>query len=307
MMKKSLEQNQTMQADFLGLVEDMDVHSKVVREMADAVGLREAHMEAAGRHLAFQARRAGLQVEAQAPSPGRPGAHSPPADAQPPVQRASAPRALLNAAEVEVEALLLQMVSDVREIEETFALAELVSSEDFVTCVDAVVAKQARLASMERAGADACASVSTLLTQLAAERAARPTMLASAAHTRVPGLAEAALEAAKLLGLQKGERTKPTGRQPSTHGLPRPPSVTSMASMAESAPDSGLRSVQLALAQLDTVMSVRFGGEASTVQNPLASRTASPVALVRGPSGSSGLLSSLPAAPQEAPAEAPST
>ena len=273
-VRKSAEQTASMEADFRKLHDELTVHNRVLLEFMDAVSAREAHMEEKGRRLQAVARSAGVELEG---GPGFPRTASQgnfsgmgedeAASSSPPLcDRKVTPRALLSELEEEAEVLLTELASDVQEVEETFALAELVTSEDFVSTCDAVLAKQIRLQAMERSGSDACQAVSQLLAKLAEDRAARPTMLATAARTRVPGLAEAAAEAAALLGLGKLAGGGLGGRKPSSvnveggGGMPRPARTASGGNLAGNSPgNSSLRTVQATLTALDGIMSMRFG------------------------------------------------
>jgi hypothetical protein len=116
-----------------------------------------------------------------------------------PSMRITQPRVALYTAEAELEAILDALARDADLASETFAMAELISSEDFLTRMDAASTKHARMTVMDRKGAEACASVQALLSGLAAERAARPSLQAVAARSHMPGLAAAAAAAAALL------------------------------------------------------------------------------------------------------------
>jgi voltage-gated potassium channel Kch len=329
MMKKSAEQTASLEAEFRKLHDDLAVHNRVLLEIIDAVSTREAHMEEKGRRLQALARSIGVNLEgirrtnsmtsapaedADAPSPPPPP--PPPAAPPPPLpplcDRRATPRAVLIARETEVEVLLADLAGDgawsrvfdcvadltrsasaVREVEETFALAELVTSEDFVSTCDAVLAKHSRLQAMESAGNDACHAVSQLMALLSEERAARPTMLATAARTRVPGLAEAAAEAAAILGLGRLAGVGLGGGRkshidPSAGGLMRTGRTGSSGTLLSGAASPATissRTVLATLATLDGIMSMRFGMSEPSSHRGSVRKDAGAPAQPRAPDG----------------------
>jgi potassium voltage-gated channel Shab-related subfamily B protein 2 len=135
-----------------------------------------------------------------------PSPPSPPSAPLPPTasKRSLLPRCALSDAEAELESLLDALSRDADAARETFAMAELISSEDFLTRMDAAMTKHHRLAVMDRKGGEACAAVQALLGALAAERAARPSLVMTAASTHMPSLAAAAAAAAALLAERGG-------------------------------------------------------------------------------------------------------
>ena len=206
----------TLGAEFAELKAELEVHTGVLDEIVNVAHARAVAMEERGAAMRDAAERAGLgSVLHSAPSydPSDEGEaarrderaardsqnqHSPARSNDTP-RRSAVPRPALGAAEAELELLLAELEQDAQAAGETFAMAELISSEDFLTRMDAAATKHHRLAAMDVKGSEACAAVHALLASLAADRAARPSLEAAAEATHVPGLARAAAAAAALL------------------------------------------------------------------------------------------------------------
>jgi hypothetical protein len=221
----------TLGAEFAELKAELEVHTGVLDEIVNVAHARSAAMEERGVALRDAAARAGLAAALHQPPPGADEAaqRSPkgngeddddvsgasPARAFDSPLRALTPRPALGAAEAELELLLDEFAQDAQAASETFAMAELISSEDFLTRMDAAATKHHRLAAMDRKGVEACAAVQALLSSLAQERAARPSLETTAQATHVPGLMAAAAAAAALLagnGITLGGTGSPSVR-----------------------------------------------------------------------------------------------
>ena len=205
----------TLGAEFAELKAELEVHSGVLDEIVNVAHARAVAMEERGAAMRDAAERAGLGGALHAPAScdedgddddssrderraSREQQHSPARSGATP-RRSAVPRPVLGAAEAELELLLAELGQDAQAAGETFAMAELISSEDFLTRMDAAATKHHRLAAMDAKGSEACAAVHALLASLAAERASRPSLEAAAEATHVPGLAAAAAAAAALL------------------------------------------------------------------------------------------------------------
>ena len=197
----------TLGAEFAELKAELVVHSGVLEEVVNVAHARAVAMEERGVAMRDAAARAGLGAalrqpynEVVASDEGDEGlAQQSPAPADGSPRRSTLARPTLGAAEAELETLLAELEKDAQAAGETFAMAELISSEDFLTRMDAAATKHHRLAAMDAKGSEACAAVHALLASLAAERASRPSLEAAAEATHVPGLAAAAAAAAALL------------------------------------------------------------------------------------------------------------
>lgn len=209
----------TLGAEFAELKAELEVHTGVLHEIVDVAHARADAMEQRGVQLRDAAARAGLGdalhrtppargVSCADDGPDEPfggGAESPrdsPARAfeSPRMPRRSAAgMPTLGAAEAELELLLDELGQDTQAAAETFAMAELISSEDFLTRMDAAATKHHRLTAMDRKGKEVCSAVQALLGSLAEERASRPSLETAALATHVPGLVAAAHAAASVL------------------------------------------------------------------------------------------------------------
>ena len=216
----------TLGAEFAELKAELEVHTGVLDEIVNVAHARSVAMEERGVALRDAAARAGLSAALHQPPPGGDEASqrsekgngeddASPARAFNSPLRALTPRPALGAAEAELELLLDEFAQDAQAASETFAMAELISSEDFLTRMDAAATKHHRLAAMDRKGGEACAAVQALLSSLAQERAARPSLESTAQATHVPGLAAAAAAAAALLA---GSGITLGGGSPSVRG-----------------------------------------------------------------------------------------
>jgi hypothetical protein len=98
-----------------------------------------------------------------------------------------------------MEELLAQLQEDAASVGETFAMAELVSSDDFSAKCDEVLAKHDRLGTAGSSASDAVDRVTALLRSLARERAQRPGLLQIVDDAHSPGVGDAALAATAAL------------------------------------------------------------------------------------------------------------
>ena len=224
----------TIGAEFAELKSELEVHTGVLDEIVNVAAARAAAMEERGLAMRDAAARAGLASVLHEPLPRESGEQQSPAGgdeadaAQTPRRDSATPRRsttarpALGAAEAELELLLDELGQDAHAAAETFAMAELISSEDFLTRMDAAATKHHRLAAMDRKGVEACAAVQALLGSLAADRASRPSLESAAEATHVPGLAAAAAAAAALLsgsGIAMGGSPPERGRHGSAESL----------------------------------------------------------------------------------------
>ena len=203
----------TLGAEFAELKAELEVHTGVLDEIVNVAHARAVAMEERGAAMRDAAARAGLGSVLHAPpsfddsDEGKAARaqrretqdQNSPARSVDTPRRSLVPRVVLGEAEAELELLLAELEQDAQAAGETFAMAELISSEDFLTRMDAAATKHHRLAAMDVKGNEACAAVHALLASLAADRAARPSLEAAAEATHVPGLAAAAAAAAALL------------------------------------------------------------------------------------------------------------
>jgi len=113
--------------------------------------------------------------------------------------RETVSRAELNTLEASMEELLAQLQEDAASVGETFAMAELVSSDDFSAKCDEVLAKHDRLGTAVSSASDAVDRVTALLRSLARERAQRPGLLQIVDDAHIPGVGDAALAATAAL------------------------------------------------------------------------------------------------------------
>ena len=119
--------------------------------------------------------------------------------------RDAVPRSELVALERRMETLLDEIQGDAAEAAETFAMAELVSSDDFASKCDEVLSKHARLSLAVESASMALGGVKELLHMLAAERQQRPGMLHVVKRANIPEIGAAAVAATTALIAQDPE------------------------------------------------------------------------------------------------------
>ena len=119
--------------------------------------------------------------------------------------RDAVPRSELVALERRMEELLEEIAGDAAEAAETFAMAELVSSDDFSSKCDEVLSKHARLTLAVQSASTALGVVTELLHTLARERELRPGLLHVVKRANVPEIGAAAVAATTALIAQDPE------------------------------------------------------------------------------------------------------